>query len=70
MCYQCKTNPDRPHICAEAQQFGGKAHCCGLNSQICFSFGEVSRQAKLQWGDNPPELYLQAIHNSENMRLD
>lgn len=69
-CYQCTQNPDRPHICAEAQQFGDGAHCCGSDSKICFSFREVSDQVKSQWGDDSPELYLRAIFNSRDMTLD
>lgn len=70
MCYQCKNNPDRPHICTKGQQFGESAKCCSSDSSICFSFREVSKQARLQWGDGSPESYLQAIFNSQDMRLD
>lgn len=70
MCYQCKQNLNRPHICSEAQMYGDDAQCCGPDSKICFSFKEVSKQIKLQFGDDSPEPYLQAIFNSQNMRLD
>ena len=69
MCYECKQNPDRPHICVEAQTYGNNAKCCGGKSKICFSFREVSGLARLQWGDNSPESYLQAIINSQEIRL-
>ncbi|KKN98986.1 hypothetical protein LCGC14_0142310 [marine sediment metagenome] len=70
MCYECEQNPDRPHICAEAQNIGQDGKCCGLESKICFSFREISTQARLQWGDGSPESYMQAIFNSKEMRLE
>ena len=69
-CEQCKKNPDRPHICAEAQQLGEDARCCGPDAKGCFSFREVSRRARLQWGNSSDELYLQAIFNSQEMNLE
>ncbi len=68
MCYQCEVNKGKPHICAEAQQFGRP--CCGLYSKVCYSFREIAIEFRAQWGDNPPEPYLQAILNSSDMRLD
>lgn len=76
MCYQCRLNKGRPHICAEAQVYGETAKCCNVHSEDgkmcagCFSFREIAIETSLQWGDNPPELYLQAILNSSNMKLD
>jgi hypothetical protein len=71
VCFQCKKNPDRPHICVEAQQFGESARCCGPKAdKFCLSFREVSDQAKSQWGENSNEPYLQAMFNSRNVRLD
>ncbi len=69
MCYQCKQNPDRPHICANAQTYGEDAKCHCQDSKICFSFREVSKQIRLQLGDNSPEAHFQAIINSQDMQL-
>lgn len=69
-CEQCEQNPDRPHICACAQRFGEAVRCCGSDAKGCFSFREVSKQTRLQWGDSSDELYLQAIFNSQEMNLE
>lgn len=70
MCFECKQNPDRPHICVMAQQFGDCAKCCGSDSKICYSFREAAKQLKLQFGDKSPANHIQAIINSQHVRLD
>ncbi len=69
-CNQCSQNPNRPHICACAQQFGEKGRCCQSKPEICYSFQEIAKQTRLQWGENPLEEYLQAVINSSNMKLE
>ncbi len=68
-CWQCKKKSGSPHICANAQIYGGNARCCDTCPDKCFSFREISEQIRLRFGSKPSEDYLQAILNSNDMRL-
>lgn len=67
-CSECKRNEGRPHICREAQTLGNKDKCCD-DETICFSLTEIANELELQFGENPPEKYLQALLNSRDMNV-